>query len=202
MRKIRIFIKADGKTLAERELAVGAGKTASATFEGLPEIPQLYQPRSTFAMRCPWTTAALRSRRCRASSRSLRLRPCLKRVASLRAIPGVSVDVIAPTDYEKSERTGYGLEIFQFASPNTLPRNPALFTLPPENSPLVQLGAPLSSVSVTNWRESHVLTRYINFSLLHLPYARPLTPQVPGKLSWKRIKEPWSLLTSAKASAI
>ena len=37
--KIRIFLKADGKTLAEREVAVGAGKTASATFEGLPEYP-------------------------------------------------------------------------------------------------------------------------------------------------------------------
>ena len=37
--KIRILLKADGKTLAEREVAVSMGKTASATFEGLPEYP-------------------------------------------------------------------------------------------------------------------------------------------------------------------
>ncbi|MGH7875601.1 MAG: BatA domain-containing protein [Candidatus Binatia bacterium] len=179
--KIRIFIKSDGKTLAERELAVGAGKTAGATFDGIAEYPYYTAEidlRDALSLDNRRFAVAPLSRELKV----LAITPRPQAVASLRSIPGVSVDVIAPSDYEKSERAGYGLEIFQFASPNTLPRTPALFILPPENSPLVQLGAPLSSVSITNWRESHVLTRYINFSLLHLPYARLLTPQVPGQI--------------------
>ena len=179
--KIRIFLKADGKTLAEREVAVGMGKTASATFEGLPEHPYYIaeiDARDALPLDNRRYAVAPLSRELKV----LAITPRPQAAASLRSIPGVTVDVIAPADYEKSERSGYGLEIFQFASPNSLPRSPALLILPPENSPLVQLGAPLTNINLTSWREPHVLTRYINFSLFQLPYARPLTAQVPGEI--------------------
>jgi hypothetical protein len=35
---------------------------------------------------------------------------------------------------------------------------------------------------VSNWREPHPLTRYVNFSLLRPTYARPLKPQVTGEI--------------------
>ena len=47
----------------------------------------------------------------------------------------MQIDIIAPTDYGKAERAGYGLEIFHFATPAALPPMPALFILPPESSP-------------------------------------------------------------------
>jgi hypothetical protein len=112
----------------------------------------------------------------------LAVTPRPQAVASLQSIPGISVDVLAPADYEKSARTGYGLEIFHFATPGALPQNPALFILPPESSPLVQLGTPITNVNVSGWREPHVLTRYINFSLFRPSYARPLTPQAAGEV--------------------
>ncbi len=185
--KIRILIKTDGKTLAERDLAVGAGKTAGTTFDGIAEYPY-YTAEIGLRDALPLDNRRFAVAPLSRELKILAITPRPQAVASLRAIPGVSVDVIAPTDYEKSERAGYGLEIFQFSSPSTLPRTAALFILPPENSPLVQLGAPLASVNVTNWRESHVLTRYINFSLLHLPYARPLAPQVPGQVVMETTK--------------
>jgi hypothetical protein len=119
------------------------------------------------------------------ASRNLRIlavTPLPQALTSLRSIPGVSVDVVAPADYQKSERTGYGLEIFHFAAPEVLPENPALFILPPEKSFLVGLGAPFDNVQISNWRESNMLTRYINFSLFRPTYARPLKPQTTGDI--------------------
>ena len=119
------------------------------------------------------------------ASRNLRIlavTPRPQALASLRSIPGVQVDIVAPADYQKSERTGYGLEIFHFAAPEVLPENPALFILPPEKSFLVELGAPLGNVQISNWREPNTLTRYINFSLFRPTYARPLKPQTTGDI--------------------
>jgi hypothetical protein len=117
------------------------------------------------------------------SSRNLQIlavTPRPRALLSLRSTPGITVDVISPAEYEKSERTGYGLEIFHFSAPEALPRNPALFILPPENFSLAKAGAPMSNVSVSTWREPHMLTRYINFSLFRPTYARPLKPQSAG----------------------
>src|SRR5207249_1428688 len=85
--------------------------------------------------------------------------------------PGVSVDVISPADYERTDRSGYNLEIFHFSTPAVLPRNPALFVLPPDNS-LVELARPISRPVVSSRREPHPLTRYINFTLLRPAYVR------------------------------
>ena len=114
--KIRILLKADGKTLAEREVAVSTGKTASATFEGLPEYPYYV---AEIDARDALTPGQPPLCGCAAVARPqgpCHYAPASSAPASLRSIPGVTVDVIAPTDYEKSERAGYGLEIFHFAS--------------------------------------------------------------------------------------
>jgi hypothetical protein len=90
------------------------------------------------------------------------------------------VDVIAPGDYQKSERSGYALEIFHYSTPAALPQTPALFILPPDNNPLTKLGAAVSNAAISSWREAHTLTRYINFNLFRPTYARPLKPQTAG----------------------
>lgn len=177
--KIKISLKAEGTVLASRELAVSADKTASATFEGFPEHPS-YEVE--IAAR---DALALDNRRFAVTPgtrdlRVLAITPRPQAVSSLKSIPGVSVNVIAPADYANHQRAGYGLEIFHFAAPARLPENPALFILPPENNSLVGLGAPISNAQISTWREPHVLTRYINFNLLRPAYARPLIPKTAG----------------------
>jgi hypothetical protein len=177
--KIKVVLKSSGATLASRELAVGADKTATVTFEGFAE-----QPSYEFAMEAR-DALPLDNRRFAVAPASRNLQilavtPRPQAMMSLKSIPGVSVDVISPDEYEKSERTGYGLEIFHFSAPAALPQNPALFILPPENHSLAKLGAPISNPIVSSWREPHTLTRYINFSLFRPTYARPLKPLSAG----------------------
>ncbi len=180
--KIRIAVKSnDNTTIAGRQLLVGAGKTAATTFEGIADHPY-YQAEIEGR-----DALMLDNRRfaIAPSSRNLRIlgiSPRPKELASLKTIPGVHIDMVTPSEYEKSDRSGYGLEIFHFAAPSALPRTAALFVLPPQSSSLVDLAAPASNISVSNWREPHVLTRYVNFSLFRPTYARPLKPQTAGEI--------------------
>jgi Ca-activated chloride channel homolog len=179
--KIRIAIKNSvNQVVARRELLIGAGKRASANIDVIAEYP-FYQaeiePNDALPVDNLRFAVAPSSR----SLRILGVSPKPKELASLKAIPGVQIDVIAPDEYGRTDRTGYGLEIFHFSAPVALPRTPALFILPPQDSLLVDLDSPASNVAVTNWREPHVLTRYINFSLFRLPYARALRPQTIGE---------------------
>jgi hypothetical protein len=179
--KLRVLLKSDGKTLTERQLVVGAGKTVTAVFEGFAEHAY-YEAAIDGSDALPLDNRRYAVLPVSRELKILAITPRPQAVTSLRSIPGISVDVIAPADYERSPRSGYGLEIFHFSAPGALPQNPALFILPPESSPLVQLGTPTTSVNVSGWREPHVLTRYINFSLFRPPYARPLTPQTAGEV--------------------
>jgi hypothetical protein len=113
--------------------------------------------------------------------RILGISPRPQALASLRLVPGVNLDLIAPDQYERTDRSAYGLEVFHFATPTMLPGNPALFVLPPDNNPLVDLGQPVSRVAVSTWREPHPLTRYVNFALFRPAYARPVRPQASGE---------------------
>lgn len=179
--QIKISLKARGKTLGERQMTIGAGKTAAATFNGFPEHP--YYVAEIDAS----DALALDNRRYAVlpASRALKIlavTPRPQALTSLRSIPGISVDVIAPADYQKTARSGYALEIFQFSTPAVLPQNPALFILPPGNNPLVRYGAPIARAEVSGWREPHTLTRYINFGLFRPAYAHPMTPQAAGEI--------------------
>jgi hypothetical protein len=177
--KIRILLKADGTTLASREIAVAANKTATASFEGFAE-------RTSYEVELDAQDAlALDNRRFAVApgSRTLRIlvvTPRPQAAASLKSIAGINVDAIAPSEYGKVDRTGYGLEIFHYSAPTTLPDKPALFILPPESSPLVDLDPPVSNIQVSGWREPHGLTRYVNFALFRPSYARALRPQAAG----------------------
>lgn len=179
--KVKITLQGDGATLASRELVVPASRTATATFEGFAELPSYQveiEARDALALDNRRFAVAPTSR----NLRILAVTPRPPSAASLKSIQGVSVDVISPTEYAKFDGRDYGLEIFHFSAPAQLPRNPALFILPPESSSWVALGAPLSNVQVSSWREPHVLTRYVNFSLFRPTYARPLKPQRAGQV--------------------
>lgn len=179
--KVRLLIKNNrNQIIASRDLAIGSGKTARAAFESIADYPYYLaeiESRDALALDNRRFAVAPATR----SVRILGISPRTKELASLKAIPGVQIDLIAPSDYAKSDRTGYSLEIFHFATPAELPRVPALFVLPPESSALVDFGAPITNVNVSNWREAHKITQYVNFSLFRPTYARPLKPQTAGE---------------------
>jgi hypothetical protein len=179
--KIRITLKAEGATLASRDIAVSAEKTATAAFEGFAEKPGYeveIDTRDALALDNRRFAVAPGSR----NLRILAVTPRPQAAASLKSIQGVNVDVIAPNEYGKADRTSYGLEIFHYSAPAQLPDKPALFILPPESSPLVDLGAPVPNTQISGWREPHALTRYVNFTLFRPTYARALRPQAAGQV--------------------
>ncbi len=179
--KIQVVLKAGDATLASREIAVPADKTSTVNFAGFAERPY-YEieigARDALALDNRRFAVAPRSR----SLRILAVTPRPQAAASLKTIQGVSVDTAAPAEYGNVVRGGHDLEIFHYSSPARLPESPALFILPPENSSLVDLGAPMSKPQISGWREPHRLTRYVNFSLLRPTYARPLRPQTAGQV--------------------
>ena len=177
--KIKVVLKGNGTTLTSRDLVVAAEKTVNVNFEGLPDQPS-YQAEIDARDALPLDNRRFAVTPVSRNLQILAVTPRPQAVLSLKSIPGINVDVISPAEYERSERTGYGLEIFHFSAPAALPQNPALFILPPENNALAKLGPPMSNPGVSSWREAHTLTRYINFSLFRPTYARPLKPQTAG----------------------
>jgi hypothetical protein len=178
--RIRVVLRGGGTVLANREVTVAPGKTASAFFEAVP-LRAYYEaeiePRDALLLdnrrfALPPTSTTLRI---------LAVSPRPQAVASLRAIPGVSVETVMPRDYANVERRGYGMELFHLATPGALPDVPTLFVLPPDANALVELGKPLVRPLVTSWREPHPLTRYVNFALFRPGYARPLRPETAGE---------------------
>jgi len=179
--KLKIVLLANGAALANREIAVGAGKTASVSFGGFAEQP-FYEVEIVNRDALPLDNKRFAVAPAARNLRILGITPRPRELESLKAIPGVQIDIIAPGDYDKAERAGYGLEIYHFAAPAILPSGAALFILPPGNSSWVTLGAPVFNVAVSNWRDPNVLTRYVNFNLFRPTYARPLKPQTAGDI--------------------
>ncbi|HYY24789.1 MAG TPA: VWA domain-containing protein [Candidatus Udaeobacter sp.] len=178
--KVKVLLRGAGAVLASRELAIAAGKSASVVFDGFALHPYYeveIEPRDALALDNRQFAVPDKSR----ELRILGISPRPQALASLRSIPGVMVDVISAGEYERTDRSGYGLEIFHFSTPAVLPRTPALFILPPDNNSLVQLESPMSRPMVSSWREPHPLTRYVNFALFRPSYARSLKPKAAGE---------------------
>ena len=173
--KFKLVIKGFGKALASRAYTVPAGKDAEASFENLP-VHAYYEAEIDAG-----DGLALDNRRFavpppQSGLKILAVSPHPEALASLRAIPGVELQVVSPQAYEKESFEPHALEIFNYSAPAALPESHALFILPPQQNPLVEIGAASSRPIVSGWREPHPLTRYINFALFRPAYARPLKP--------------------------
>ena len=177
--RIGIVLRASGAVISSRELLIGAGKTAVATFAGFPAHPY-YEAEIETRDALPLDNHRFAVPPAAQNLRILGISPKPQALSSLRSIPGVSLDLIAPQDYEKTDRTGYGLEIFHYSTPAVQPGNSALYVLPPDNNPLTGLQAPVSQPVVSSWRDPHPLTRYVNFALFRPAFSRPLKPRVSG----------------------
>jgi hypothetical protein len=177
--KFKLVVKGSGKALASRAYSVPAGKEVEAVFENLPAEPY-YEAELDAG-----DGLALDNRRFAVPATQGRLKilavsPRPEALASLRAIPGVELQVVSPRAYEKESLEPHALELFHYSAPAGLPENHALFILPPQQNPLVEIGAASLRPIVTGWREPHPLTRYVNFALFRPAYARALKPGSRG----------------------
>jgi hypothetical protein len=178
--KLKIILRGAETTIASRELAVPQGKSGTAIFERIPALPYyeaVIENRDALPLDNRRVAVAPQFK----NLRILAVTPRPQALASLRNILGVTLDIISPAEYEKAERSGYGLEIFHFSTPTTLPQTATLFVLPPSASTLVDLEGSISPVVVSSWREPHALTRYINFALFRPTFGRALKPNIPGE---------------------
>ncbi|HXV83177.1 MAG TPA: BatA domain-containing protein, partial [Candidatus Binatia bacterium] len=178
--RIKIALRGGDAVLSSREVLVPAGKTAQATFAGFSAHPY-YEVEIDVRDPLPLDNRRLTVPPGAQDLRILGISPRPQALNTLRSIPGVSLDLIAPQEYDKIDRRGYGLEIFHYAAPPVLPENPVLFVMPPENNPLVDLEKPISRPAVSSWSEPHPLTRYVNFALFRPGLSRPLRPRVTGE---------------------
>lgn len=178
--RIRVALRGGGAVIASREMSVAAGKTAQANFAGLPAYTY-YEVEIEARDALPLDNRRFAVPPAVQNLRILGVSPRPQALSSLRSISGVSLDLIAPQEYDKIDRSGYGLEIFHYAAPPVLPGNPALFVLPPDENPLVDLAKPVSRPAVSSWREPHPLTRYVNFALFRPAFSRPLRPRISGE---------------------
>src|SRR5262245_39921530 len=178
--RIRIALRGGGAVISSRELSVDAGKTAQATFGGFPAYPY-YEVEIEARDALPLDNRRVALPPAAPRLRIPRISPIPQALSSPRSIAGVSLDVIAPQEYDKIDRSGYGLEVFHYAAPPVLPGTPALFVLPPDDNLLVDMEKPLFQPAVSSWREPHPLTRYVNFALFRPAFSRPLRPRVSGE---------------------
>ena len=122
--RIRIALRGGGAVISSREPSVDAGKTAQATFGFQRTLTTRSKSRSVTL--CLSITVVLP---CLPAGRNLRIlgiSPRPQALSSLRSIAGVSLDVIAPQEYNKIDRSGYGLEIFHYAAPRVTRNSPFL----------------------------------------------------------------------------
>jgi len=113
--RVRVLLRGGGKVLGSRELSVPAGKSAAGTVESLPSYPSYeaeIENRDALALDNRRFAVAPGS----AKLRILAVSPRPQELATLKSVPGISLDVIAPDDYEKTEHSAYGLEIFHRTS--------------------------------------------------------------------------------------
>jgi hypothetical protein len=169
----RLNLKAAGKVVSTRAYTIAPGKSIAADFEALPSYP-FYEAEIAAD-----DGLALDNRRFAVPPPSgelkiLAVSPRPEALVSLRAIPGVELQIVSPEAYGKGNFPPHALEIFHYATPAALPDSPALFILPPAENPLVRVAASSTRPIVTGWRDPHPLTRYVNFALFRPVYARPL----------------------------
>ncbi|HEX7226783.1 MAG TPA: VWA domain-containing protein, partial [Candidatus Binatia bacterium] len=187
--------------LTNRELRIVAGQTASASFQGLPE-------KSFYVAEIEQSDALTLDNRqfaIPANPRSLKIlgiSPRPRALNSLRAISGVSLTIVAPEDYQKTDRSGFGLEIFHYSMPALLPFNSTLLVLPPDSNPVVKLGNPITRPVASGWRESHPLNRYLNLALFRPAYARPLIPQTAGEIIIESVQGPLAFTIEHQAKRL
>ena len=178
--KIKILLKGNGAELAHREVLVGSGKTAAVAFEAIADHPS-YEAEIANPDVLPVDNRRFAVAPASRNLRILGITPRPRELESLKAIPGVQIDIIAPADYTLLSTPATFGDLY-ICPPAALPSVAALFILPPESSTVVDLGRPATPPSPT------CATLFADpLGEFHLfgAYARP-SAQTPRLLSTAR----------------
>ena len=196
--RIRIALRGGGAVIASRELAVSAGKTAQATFAGFPAYPY-YEVEIEARDALPLDNRRFAVPPAVQNLRILGISPRPQALSSLRSIAGVSLDLIAPQEYEKIDRSGIRLGNLPLRAPPVLPGKSRPFCASARRTTRWSIWrSPFLDRAVSSWREPHPLTRYVNFALFRPAFSRPLRPRISGE---SIIESPAGPLVFAAAAA-
>ncbi|HEX3409560.1 MAG TPA: BatA domain-containing protein [Candidatus Binataceae bacterium] len=100
--------------------------------------------------------------------------------ASLRSIPGVTVETRAPAAYNPADLANFDLAIFEYTVPKELPALNTLLVMPPPGDSVFNFTAqPTPHVEVAGWPTTDPLTDEVNFRLLNFRSGEYL-----GQHSW------------------
>jgi len=180
--RVEVVLLGNGKRLGTRRQRVAPGQNVAVPFDHFPLAP--YYEVQVVTEKTGGDSLALDNRRFAVipgeGASILGVSPRPEVLESLRAVRGLRLEVVAPEAYAAMADQKSGLEIFHLSAPGELPRNNALFILPPDENPVVATGAPVADVRVSGWRDPHPLTRYVNFSMFRPRYSRPIESKVPA----------------------
>lgn len=162
-----------GRLLQSRPFA--AGKTQTVAFPDLP-LAATYRARLFVddALAVDNEAYAVLPRLTEVPA--LVVSPAPEAANSLRQIPSLSLEVVAPHAYEPARATRFAFVLFHLTAPDSLPPTNAAFLLPPHGNALFPLGGSGTQVRVTQWTVAHPLTAYITFSLLSPSYTEAFQP--------------------------
>jgi hypothetical protein len=164
---LRVTIAGDGKAIASAQATVGPNAVTAIDFPKLAAAEiyraQLDPPDGFMLDNAAYATGSAVK-----SVAVLFVSPTPADGASLRLIPGVSVETRAPAAYAPKDLANYDLAIFEYTVPKELPAVNTLLVMPPPGDPVFNFTAhPASRVEVAGWPTTDSLTDEVNFRLLN-----------------------------------
>jgi Aerotolerance regulator N-terminal len=164
---LKLTIAGDGKALGTAQATVAPNEVTAIDFPKLAPAEvyraQLDPPDGFMLDNAAYATGSAVK-----SVAVLFVSPTPADGASLRSIPGVSVETRAPAAYRPKELADFDLAIFEYTVPKELPAVNTLLVMPPPGDPVFNFSAqPAPRVEVAGWPTTDPLTDEVNFRLLN-----------------------------------
>jgi len=164
---LKVTIAGDGKPIGAAQATVASGEVATFDFPKLAPA-EVYRaqldPSDGFALD---NTASATGSAVKPVA-VLFVSPTPADGASLRSIPGVSVESRAPAAYNPKDLANFDLAIFEYTVPKELPAVNTLLVMPPPGDPVFNFSAQSAPrVEVACWPTTDPLTDEVNFRLLN-----------------------------------
>ena len=165
--QLTVTISGDGKAIGAERALVAPNEVAALEFPKLAPA-QVYRaqldPPDGFTL----DNTAVATASAVKSVAVLFVSPTPADGASLRAIPGVSVETRAPAAYTPTDLANFDLAIFEYTVPKELPAVNTLIVMPPPGDPVFDFTvAATPRVEVAGWPTTDPLTDEVNFRLLN-----------------------------------
>ena len=164
---LKVTIAGDGKPIGTAQATVAPGEVAAIDFPKLAPA-QVYRAQLDPSDGFMLDNTAYATGSAVKPVAVLFVSPTPADGASLRSIPGVSVETRAPAAYKPKDLANFDLAIFEYTVPKELPAVNTLLVMPPPGDPVFNFTAqPAPRVEVAGWPTTDPLTDEVNFRLLN-----------------------------------